>query len=1073
MAFKSPIDKPSLLPERQASPPKPAGKAEPQHRSERPLSPKDAERTREHKEMARLEARSASLAPEEREQLGVLRAKRNESLERQMQRAEVLGHNPEKIFGRQPKRDNAAPVAPEAETADGRTLPTPSPPIVSGTPPQPLLQRAKVNLPTIETLEKPLSQGGYRTIDGKLRLPGAAKDGRNDAGLGTDIGLKTQVQWGPLDADKMDGTSMRAAPLGPDHKKGSEPAGAGLWVNKRKELTRASGGHKYIAGHLLNAELGGPGNNPHNLTAIPDEINKQHSQGIEEHVKREVNADHRWGVYAVTTDHAYDSVAKVRYANKLTASWQPVGIEGNKLSYAKGKQLVLTLNIPSPSSFKSKTADTSNTPAVEQVRGLGPEQISTPLAFNQLVLTSNTSKISRAGYANVLLINALKEDGSTDAQLIAELERRFKEETAALELELNSLIFDGILTQEHIDWLEFQLADHEQAVDELQQELSREKNILGQEKFATSIEQGRLREITSQITNTKQTISTRSQDIQKLQAIISKPSLVLDPPPPVFRQPSPIWNFPQQNFDQNQQSSSPIFPQQLLPFPQILSFLQQDPVLQQNSSPQTSISHDVPSTTFTHPNPTKVNLPDIETLEKPLSQGVGRTSDGKLKLPLAAKNGRSDQGLGTDQALKTVVNWGSLAGDKMDGTSMEAFPLGPDHKKGSAPASTGLWVNKRRQLSKAAGGHKYIAGHLLNAELGGPGNNPHNLTAIPEEINKQHSQRIEEHVKAEVNVHHNWGIYTVITNHAYDAIAKVHYADKLTATWKPIADLGLNGTLNYASGKQVTLTLNIPAPSSFAGQTADTSNLPAVEELKDFGKQQLSTPLAFNQLPLTSATSAISKVGLTNVLLIFHLMKNQEANRELIETAKNNLEQKKAEIQEQISETLKENEQLEERIQEIEEQLRVYNQAIFDLRDEIEQTKGEILSEKSEQIYLDVIAIPDQMKVLKGLEQKLGELQQAVFYLQGEARQAVEREKTNRSRTTSFFTFSGQQDRPRLQFSPSDVQSSFRQDASGMIRTQQELRVNTGDSIQIGFRRATVIAVNSFLNTTSIDFRYD
>lgn len=83
-----------------------------------------------------------------------------------------------------------------------------------------------------------------------------------------------------------------ATRLGPDHLQGTQPAhrdknaakGAYVW-DKRTAKMKAESGRPYIAGHLLNHHVGGPGNDARNLVAIPADVNSKMETDVEDPVK--------------------------------------------------------------------------------------------------------------------------------------------------------------------------------------------------------------------------------------------------------------------------------------------------------------------------------------------------------------------------------------------------------------------------------------------------------------------------------------------------------------------------------------------------------------------------------------------------------------------------------------------------------------------------------------------------------------------------------------------------------------------------------------------------------------------
>ncbi len=152
---------------------------------------------------------------------------------------------------------------------------------------------------------------------------------------------------------------MTASPLGPDHKLGSEPQkGANkVWNKRTKALSTAAGGKRYIAGHLLNNNLGGPGNDARNLTAIPATANTQQFESSEKEVKSLVNEEGLFVRYEVLVDYAQDAGnGGLSYASKLTSSWQAFGSD----QQLKGNRRQMSVTIPSPTAIAGAVAPTTN-----------------------------------------------------------------------------------------------------------------------------------------------------------------------------------------------------------------------------------------------------------------------------------------------------------------------------------------------------------------------------------------------------------------------------------------------------------------------------------------------------------------------------------------------------------------------------------------------------------------------------------------------------------------------------------------------------------------------------------------
>lgn len=214
------------------------------------------------------------------------------------------------------------------------------------------IQRA---LTTYEDVEAASKGGKFSWADFRTKPDDAnTANSASAEGLGTEstenTNLKTDIHWDAVDSNAKEGTKMTANVLGPDHKLGSEPqSGAGkIWNERRNKLSQEAG-KKYIAGHLLNNNLGGPGDDPRNLTAIPATVNTTQSSNIEEEVKDYVNNKHNFAFYEVKVDYSKDNAGnKYWYASKLTSSWSLLDKDKNKIS----NQKEAVIDIPSPSSLK-------------------------------------------------------------------------------------------------------------------------------------------------------------------------------------------------------------------------------------------------------------------------------------------------------------------------------------------------------------------------------------------------------------------------------------------------------------------------------------------------------------------------------------------------------------------------------------------------------------------------------------------------------------------------------------------------------------------------------------------------
>jgi len=164
---------------------------------------------------------------------------------------------------------------------------------------------------------------------------------------------------------------------------------------------------------------------------------------------------------------------------------------------------------------------------------------------------------------------------------------------------------------------------------------------------------------------------------------------------------------------------------------------------------------------------------------------------------------------------QTDVTWatGQIQGDGTNttvGVKMIANPLGPDHLQGGPPKS-GAQKGLMRQLPtdpKLPTDQKYIRGHLLNDNVGGPGED-YNLFPITGEANHQHEHFIESTVKSWVNDQKQWVKYTVEAK----PIKVDLKAETVNAAFDCEAQL-----LNPANAMQPMDTVKATIPSIYKGR---------------------------------------------------------------------------------------------------------------------------------------------------------------------------------------------------------------------------------------------------------------
>lgn len=188
---------------------------------------------------------------------------------------------------------------------------------------------------------------------------------------------KTNIEWKKI-TQFGDGHHVIAKTLGPDHKLGSPPRCQ--VADERAKKLQAAAGVEYVAGHLLNEQLGGPGDLPANLAPIPSTANAQMQEAIEKPAKRIVNEELGWIRYEVKVTHSYDKKSKLLYPSTIVATMQIYRVDGT----LPPQRQTSKITIPAPSDLRgqSKKVKTS-TP----LRGCA--ELKATRAFDEVVLTTS------------------------------------------------------------------------------------------------------------------------------------------------------------------------------------------------------------------------------------------------------------------------------------------------------------------------------------------------------------------------------------------------------------------------------------------------------------------------------------------------------------------------------------------------------------------------------------------------------------------------------------------------------------------------------------------------------------
>lgn len=213
-------------------------------------------------------------------------------------------------------------------------------------------------------------QRGFRVV-GKInpefsfepdeKLSGTGIPDEVQQGRITQITFKSQK----LGGDDV-GVEMEASPLGPDHPQGSGPSGQNTLMSLLPTNPRiySASDSRYIRGHLLNDNLGGPGS-PVNLFPITAQANARHHSSIESHVKSWVNdADKRyWVKYVVKVQNI--GALKAAVDNKRSVD-AVIRAEASVLDTELNPVSALTRRVTIASTYNAGDVDTVNEEQTEQ-----------------------------------------------------------------------------------------------------------------------------------------------------------------------------------------------------------------------------------------------------------------------------------------------------------------------------------------------------------------------------------------------------------------------------------------------------------------------------------------------------------------------------------------------------------------------------------------------------------------------------------------------------------------------------------------------------------------------------------
>jgi hypothetical protein len=176
-----------------------------------------------------------------------------------------------------------------------------------------------------------------------------------------------------------------------------------------------------------------------------------------------------------------------------------------------------------------------------------------------------------------------------------------------------------------------------------------------------------------------------------------------------------------------------------------------------------------------------------------------------------------------------------LGGDTV-GIGMDAYPLGPDHPQGSGPSGQNTLMGllpTNPQIYRAADS-RFIRGHLLNDNVGGPGS-PVNLFPITAQANARHHSAIEADVKSWVNDADKryWVRYKVMVEDISPLTTAPNGKQFVNARFRAEASV-LNTRLLPVSG----LTRRVTITSTYEAGDVETVNVEQAEDANALAQHQ-------------------------------------------------------------------------------------------------------------------------------------------------------------------------------------------------------------------------------------------
>ena len=183
------------------------------------------------------------------------------------------------------------------------------------------------------------------------------------------------------------------------------------------------------------------------------------------------------------------------------------------------------------------------------------------------------------------------------------------------------------------------------------------------------------------------------------------------------------------------------------------------------------------------------------------------------------------------------------------GIKMIADPLTPLHGQGSGPKGSALAdVFELLETQGETGSHGYIKGHLLNDNLGGPGED-RNLFPITQTANSRHHSEIESTAKELVNDRHFWVRYQVEMRET-DQVRYIDRAGHPRLAINSVIDARLDVLKSDLQSSREVVRVSIPSRFNPERGSAD---------FRDMTRRQLQEIVAQQGADATAAQAEIDR----------------------------------------------------------------------------------------------------------------------------------------------------------------------------------------------------------------------